>query len=252
MAMESFTIEAALHTLGVTANSLEPTEQQALDDLGYVVLKDVFRKDQLTQLQDWFDRMAAEQRPAGTAQKETGTRHIKDLHRVEPLWRVCIHPRVLAAALHVLKRRFVCAIPHGREPLEGFGQQGLHMDWQTGSHANVYYVATAICLLDDFAAENGAPRIVPASHRDAERPNKKISDPAFVHPKQIIVRASAGSVLFFNGHLLHSGTRSRSNSRRRTLQTSFTAYEVQTWISRDDARPEVGDPAIRYVFGYDR
>jgi ectoine hydroxylase-related dioxygenase (phytanoyl-CoA dioxygenase family) len=242
------TIEEALAALGVTHDSLNAQEKERLDVLGYVVLEDVL-SDRLDDLRRLFDQRVAEQRPGAADPKETGTRHIKDLQRTEAFWRVCLHPRVLAAVFHVLHRRFVCSPPHGREPLQGFGQQGLHMDWTTGRIDGVSYVATAICLLDDFTAENGATRVVPGSHTYAKPPAKAIADPAYVHPQQVVVTAQAGSVLFFNGHLLHSGARNRSQLRRRTLQFSYTAHGSGIYFEAGDDRPSPTDPAAQFIFG---
>jgi ectoine hydroxylase-related dioxygenase (phytanoyl-CoA dioxygenase family) len=243
------TIEEAMAALGVNGTSLTRHEKDALDRLGYVIFCDVLSADRVAALRRSFDEMNLKSQAPGMAQKETGTRHVKDLHREESFWRVCVQPRILAAAFHVLKRRFVCSFPHGREPLRGFGQQGLHMDWRTAAIHNQYFVASALCLLDDFTADNGATRVVPGSHRRAALPDRTMADPAFVHRDQIIVTAAAGSVLFFNGHLLHSGTRNAGSLRRRVLQFSFTAQEVVPPVT---GATEFGvtDPAVRYVFGY--
>ena len=238
--------------LGVRDDTLNKDEKQALDSKGYAVLEHVLAKDHVGNLRQLFDETARQQSPAGPAEKETGTRHLKDLHRSEAFWRVPLHPRILAAAFHVLKRRFSCSIPHGREPLQGFGQQGLHIDWRTAGHGDVFYVATAICLLDEFTNENGATRVVPGSHRNTELPNKKLSDPSFIHPKQVIVNATPGSVLFFNGHVLHSGTRNRTPLRRRTLQFSFIASDVRHSIMGTGEQAATPDPAARFIFGYER
>jgi ectoine hydroxylase-related dioxygenase (phytanoyl-CoA dioxygenase family) len=248
---ESLTFELALGMFGVSDDTLNKAEKQALDTTGYTVLEGVLSKEQLTHLRQLFDETARNQSQAGPDEKESGTRHLKDLHRSEAFWRVPLHPRILAAAFRVLGRRFICSIPHGREPLQGFGQQGLHMDWRTAAHAGVFYVATAICLLDEFTAENGATRVVPGSHRNAELPNKKISDPAFIHPDQVTVIAPAGSVLFFNGHLLHSATRNRTSLRRRTLQFSFLAFDVRHSIMGSGEQAAAADPAARLIFGYE-
>src|SRR5262245_35355656 len=92
------TFQDCLTTLGVRDDSLRVHEKQALDTKGYVVLQDVFSSSHLTDLQHAFDQVVAEQLPTTSTQKETGTRHIKDLHRSDSLWRVCLQPRILAAA----------------------------------------------------------------------------------------------------------------------------------------------------------
>jgi ectoine hydroxylase-related dioxygenase (phytanoyl-CoA dioxygenase family) len=243
-------IDEVLAALGADESTLTQDEKHALDETGFVLLRDVVSDRQLQECRQLFDRAAEEQRAPGTNARETGTRHLKNLGRFEPLWRVAFHPRILAAAFHVLNRRFVCGHPHGREPLQGFGEQGLHMDWRSAATRDVYYVATAICLLDDFTRENGSTRIIPGSHRLTDLPDRKTANPGFVHPRQVNVVAGAGSVLFFNGHLLHSGTRNRTPLRRRTLQTSFTAFEVRGWMTSE--REDIpGDPSIRFLFGED-
>ena len=242
-------IEEVLAALGADHTTLTNDEKHALDEAGFVLLRDVFSGRQLDECRQLFDRAVEEQRAPGTNARETGTRHIKNLERFDPLWRVPFHPRILAAAFHVLNRRFVCGHPHGREPLEGFGEQGLHMDWRSASTGGVYYVATAICLLDAFTRDNGSTRLVPGSHHLPDLPDRKTANPSFVHPRQVNVVAAAGSVLFFNGHLLHSGTRNRTALRRRTLQTSFTAYEVRGWMISNGESTPPEDPAFRFLLG---
>jgi ectoine hydroxylase-related dioxygenase (phytanoyl-CoA dioxygenase family) len=83
-----------------------------------------------------------------------------------------------------------------------------------------HYVATAIAAIDDFTRENGATRVVPGTHRILRLDAPKDHDSP--HPLQRVVEMRAGSVLVFSGHLWHSGTRNRSNSRRDALQIIFT------------------------------
>jgi ectoine hydroxylase-related dioxygenase (phytanoyl-CoA dioxygenase family) len=78
-------------------------------------------------------------------------------------------------------------------------------------------------MLDAFTARNGATRVVPGSHRASGPLQKSIRDPAANHPRQELVTAPAGSVLVFNGHLWHSGTRNESDGPRRALQLQYVA-----------------------------
>jgi ectoine hydroxylase-related dioxygenase (phytanoyl-CoA dioxygenase family) len=76
-------------------------------------------------------------------------------------------------------------------------------------------------MLDDFTESNGATRLVPGTHRLLSPPSKSFADPASRHSEQKIIVGAAGSVLVFNGHLWHSGTRNESNYSRRALQLAF-------------------------------
>lgn len=232
--------------LGVSESSLTSHERTLLDMQGYVIFRDVLSEETLDRLRRAFD-YSVHKAQGSAEQKETGTRHLSEFGGMdETVWQVCVHPLVLASAFYVLKRRFFARIPHGREPLPGFGQQGLHMDWH-GGQSGRFHVVTAIYLLDEFTADNGATRLVAGSHRTPMSTNRKIGDSGFMHSEQVTVLAPAGAVLVINGNLLHSGTRNRSQMRRRTLQVSFLAYEHLSSTTRGTAPAGVSNPAARYI-----
>ena len=96
-----------------------------------------------------------------------GTQHVKITDETPDVesWRALEHHPVLkAAAEHLLSRPYCRGGLHGRNPLPGFGQQGLHSDCLRGQ-GNECILITALWMLDDFTPENGATRVVPGSHR---------------------------------------------------------------------------------------
>ena len=107
---------------------------------------------------------------------------------------------------------------HGRNPLPGYGQQGLHADWKPRAAGEPFQVLTAIWMLDDFTVENGATRIVPGSHTITTPIPKALAQPLAHHPREIVVTGRAGSVLVFNGHLWHAGRKNESRGWRRCVQ----------------------------------
>jgi ectoine hydroxylase-related dioxygenase (phytanoyl-CoA dioxygenase family) len=191
-----------------------------LDDDGWLVLPDVIDGCAVATMREAFERAAAAQKEAGA--REGGTRHIMLEDAAFGVARS--EPGVLAAVRHVIGRDFGLMNGGGRDPLPGFGQQGLHTDWRARAAWEPYYAATALWLLDDFTPDNGATRLVPGSHRKGTLPTA-FSDPERRHPEEKIVVARAGSVLVFNGHLWHSGTRNRTNGPRRVLQCQFVASD---------------------------
>ncbi|HJT34228.1 MAG TPA: phytanoyl-CoA dioxygenase family protein [Pirellulales bacterium] len=72
-----------------------------------------------------------------------------------------------------------------RDPLPGYGEQGLHSDWHSPPSNGSFAVVTALCLLDDFTPNNGATRLVPGTQRFTGRYDKSITDPHYVHPRQV-------------------------------------------------------------------
>jgi ectoine hydroxylase-related dioxygenase (phytanoyl-CoA dioxygenase family) len=244
------TIEKALAALGVTPRTLGDAEKAALDAHGYVILDRVLTAEELAELRREFDAAAAAQSDPGTAGRaETGTRHLDDLGaRAECFRRVSFAPRVLAAVFHVLNCRFFVSKVSGREPLGGYGRQGLHADWSFYERGRAH-IATAIAMLDDVSPENGATRVVPGSHQAPMPTDRHLRDPAFVHPREVIITAPAGSVLLFNGHLLHSATRNETGARRRTLQIAYPAYEHLARMESVRSGDLGSDPAERFLAG---
>lgn len=241
----TLSIEAALASLGVGESTLTEDERGALDRDGFLVLREAIAPSECDRLRGEFERAFAESTGAAPAEaaagmrKETGTRHVGPLlSRGELFRRVAFHPRVLAAVWHVLRRDLFLPGMAGRDPLPGFGQQSLHTDWTAPARPDRFDVVTALALLDDYTKENGATRLVPGSHRARSAPPKEVGDPAFVHPRELRVVAPAGSILVFNGHVLHSGTRHASSGPRRSLQYTFAAVEHRGRFMSTEERPD--------------
>jgi ectoine hydroxylase-related dioxygenase (phytanoyl-CoA dioxygenase family) len=245
-------VDEILAQFGITEPTLSPGEREALDREGYVIFRDVIDADWLSSLRAAFETAYAKDStaPVNPVIKESGTRHIDNLvSRGPDFERVFTHPRILAGVYHVLQCPFRLGQMNGREPLPGYGQQGLHADWTARAKGEPFRIVTSIWLLDDFTSENGATRVVPGTHRLLTRPPKSFADPASRHPDQRIIVAPAGSVLLFNGHLWHSGTRNQTNQHRRVLQCSFVGRdEVRFSRVKVDA-PERLSPAARDIIG---
>lgn len=132
------------------------------------------------------------------------------------------HPRVLAAIARVLGGEFRLSSLNSRAVLPGQGLQGLHADWSGPVAPGDYYVCNSIWLLDDFTAENGATRVVPGSHRSGKVAHEVMDDPAATHPEEILLIAPAGTVVIFNSHVWHGGTRNTTTDlfRAETLSSA--------------------------------
>jgi len=198
------------HRSHQSAVSLGPI-QQALDQKGYVVVSGALDSERVALLCLAFDHAPVQ---AG------GTQHVEitDETPEAESWRALDHHPVLkAAAEHLLSPTFCLGGMHGRNPLPGFGQQGLHSDCLRGREQECILI-TALWMLDDFTPENGATRVVPGSHRITSPLPRDLAQPLARHRDEQIIVGSAGSVLMFNGYLWHSGRRNNSNSPRRAVQ----------------------------------
>ncbi len=154
-----------------------------------------------------------------------GTLHIGQWRDEARVRAACTPASVLEAVTHLLGPHVEMVRIHGRNPLAGGGAQGLHIDWMRGGPE--VHVVTALAFLDDFDRENGATRVVPGTHKSPFVPDRRSGDPAYVDRREVVVSGNAGAIVVLNGHLWHSGTRSRSGRPRRALQYPFQRAESE-------------------------
>lgn len=246
------TTDEALAALGVRDGTLQPEEQSFLDTHGYLPLPDLFA-DRVEAFRTRLEALAAEEaeqagwelrRPEGTGRirfrEDAGAVRLGDLVNKDPLFTVCFtHPRVLAAVAHVLRGDLKLSSLNGRAALPGYGHQPLHVDWSGPTVPGDYYVCNSLWLIDDFTEENGATRLVPGSHRKGTIPEEAMADPSAPHPDEIRLLGKAGTVVVFNAHTWHGGTRNRTDQPRRAMHAYFCRRDQkQQTDQRQYARPE--------------
>ena len=243
-------IENALKLCGVTETTLTRAEKDMLDEKGYMVLPGAISSPTLEQMRDIFESAFVGECSAKVDRPQTGTRHVEFKFEDNPAFElIIVQPKVLAAAYDILGRPFKAGQLAGRDPLPGYGQQGLHSDWFARSPSEPFRVVTTIWLLDDFTAANGPTRVVPGSHRLLKVVPKNLADPAARHRDQVLITGKAGSVLVFNGHLWHSGTRNISSGSRRVLQCQFIGRGEIGYNLAPRELPDRLSPAARYILG---
>lgn len=143
---------------------------------------------------------------------EKGTRRLADLvNKGSSFDTIYIHPKMLAAVYHVLKRDFKLSSLHGRDALPMQGYQQLHADWGVRNLDESYHAVNSIWMLDDFTPDKGAPRIVPGTHKLQGEPTDYMNNLVDTHPEQVLLVAPAGSVVVFNAHVWHGGTHGMRN-----------------------------------------
>lgn len=235
-----------LRACGVTDSVISPSERDALDQEGWVVFPRVIDERERERLCGTFE--AAVSRPNGGGQ--AGTRHVEGLAGGDEAFdSVFAHSRVLAAVHHVLARPLRVFLLGGRDPLPGYWAQGLHNDWMPRATKDPFAVVTALWLLDDFTERNGATRVVPGSHLVARSLPKSMQTPDRRHPDEMRVVAEARSVLVFNGHLWHGGTRNDSTGSRRVLQCEYVARCAMRPPDSPPTLPDRLSPAARILLG---
>jgi ectoine hydroxylase-related dioxygenase (phytanoyl-CoA dioxygenase family) len=247
-------IEEALAFFGVTQTTLSSEEKRSLDEMGYIIYPNLLDKAWVDRLRETFERLVREEgaRAGSEFNQENGACRLADLvNKGEVFDGSYTHPKVLAAAYHVIGRAFKITSINGRDALPGSGHQALHADWGPRNLIEPYHILNSVWLLDDMNARNGATRLVPRTHLLAGRPADYLEDPAATHPDQILFEAPAGSVLVYNAHVWHGGTQNTNGQPRRVLHSAYIAREhPQQLDQRKFIRQSTYDrisPAARYL-----
>jgi ectoine hydroxylase-related dioxygenase (phytanoyl-CoA dioxygenase family) len=139
------------------------------------------------------------------------------------------HPTVLGATARVLGHASGFQLHLTQLISIGAGEpmQQIHRDqWAFDffPFPNGYEVqCNTIWAMTDFSAENGATRVIPGSHRFAD---KLKFDEAQTEPAEM----SLGSVLFYTGSLYHGGGGNRSEHVRRGLNLTYNL----SWLRQEE------------------
>lgn len=144
-------------------------------------------------------------------------------------------------------------------------------------HQDEVYIPTrdrsligAWIAIDDATIQNGCLYVVPGSHkpgylyqmRQHNNPDEFDFAPeahGFDETKQVPVEVKAGTVVFFNGYLLHRSFKNRSNVYRRVLVNHYmNAWSLLPWFYPSTDKGTPSDPVSRLdvrtiipVAGYD-
>lgn len=252
------TMEAALKELGANPNMLSPDDQMQLKQDGFLLIPGVLEEKTCERLRNRMEEIwQAEGEDAGLeVHQQPGTRRLADLvNKGEVFDAVWLNPLVLTAAWFLIGHPFKLFSLNARDALPGQGEQSLHADWGPRAVEEPCRVVNSIWMLDEFSEASGATRIVPGSHRLAGQPSDYLTDPAAAHPSQRLALGEAGTVMIYNAHAWHGGTRNHSQARRRGLHCAYVdrAFPQQTEqrkYLRDETRERLS-PSARFVLDVD-
>lgn len=104
-----------------------------------------------------------------------------------------------------------------------------------------------LLMVDDFTEENGATKVVPGSHRIAERP-----DDAFLEANAVRATGKAGDIVLFDSNLWHSAAPNYTDKPRMAVTPTFSRPFMKQQMDYPrmlgDGAP--ADERIRQLLGY--
>ncbi len=127
-------------------------------------------------------------------------------------------------------------------------------------HQDEIYIPTrdrsligAWIAVDDSIVENGCIYVIPGSHRPGylypQRPHENLDEFDFApesygfdESAEVPVEVQAGTVVFFNGYLLHRSYKNRGGTYRRVLVNHYcNAYSLLPWSIEEGETPARAD-----------
>lgn len=202
-----------------------------IDARGYAVAEGVIPEDLRRALVGTIDRCFElfDVPFGGNAFLGTRTRRLFNLLARDRLFeRTPVFAGTLPVVERVLDDECLLSSLTAIEMNPGQAAQPLHAD--TGSYGLPRPAPTAVVVamwaLTDFTTGNGGTRVVPGSHRAADRPRPGDD------PETVAVEMPAGSVLFYDGALWHGGGENRTGARRLAIVNNYCAG----WLRQEEAQ----------------
>lgn len=260
-------IQQTLEALGVNAGDFDEEQRRSLDTQGYVILPNMFSREECRRAGEEFDRLSGiEGRQGGIeVHTEAGAPRVSNIFNKTDVYDFCLACKPLLAAAHYLLGDFKVHGANLREPAPGRGEQDLHVD-TLRSFRTDWTLLNGLILFDDMTVDNGATRIVPGSHQWPSLPWRGHTLPEGLTPEEIAlypedrrapylgelrVTAPAGSIVAINGLIWHGGTKNQSGARRRQLHLSFTRRELPQQLDQraylTPALYQRLSPALRFL-----
>jgi ectoine hydroxylase-related dioxygenase (phytanoyl-CoA dioxygenase family) len=128
--------------------------------------------------------------------------------------------------------------------------QGLHIDFKPDEER--FPLVSFIWMVDEFRGNNGATQFVPGSHTWSAVPRELTNDLLAEYENQTVKACGqAGSVIIFNGSVLHGHSANATDTPRRSIQGAFIPRDAQAGTDfstrmHPETRARIGSLA-RYI-----
>lgn len=164
--------------------------------------------------------------------------------------RLAAHPMILALCERLIGPGFILNQQNGIvNPARStaYAQSPYHRDLPYQHYVSSRPLAlNALFCLDPFTTENGATRVIPASHKEEAFPSE-----ALIRREERQVTAPAGHFIVLDCMAFHGGGQNRSATDRRAVNHVYTIAHMRQQIDLPAMLGEgfTDDPRLRQLLG---
>jgi ectoine hydroxylase-related dioxygenase (phytanoyl-CoA dioxygenase family) len=215
---------------------VSPREKESFLENGYLCVEEILTGEHLERIQAEFERVW---------EAEGGRRiSMNALLKYPAFLELIEHPPVLdrLRAIFGDQAQLLQYDLQRQGPQSRAAERHWHRDFRFPGERPLSI--NTILFLDDITLEKGPTRVVPESHRgEALPPREKIGEPL---DGEVAVPCRAGSAIFINSAIWHTGGRNRSDSFRRSIYLYYGYW----WLKRfDGMEGGVHDPPWQAFVG---
>jgi ectoine hydroxylase-related dioxygenase (phytanoyl-CoA dioxygenase family) len=194
---------------------------------GYLVVEDVVSGTHLAQIRDAFEDVWAKEQPGRQAFNPTSEIvRMYQLLKYRPFIELVEHPPILDRHRAIFGRQtqLVAYDILRQAPGSQMPERAWHRDFTFPGDWPL--AINTIVFIDDVMMDTGPTCVVPGSHLgEALPPKERLDQPL---EGEVAVPVTAGSAIFFNGALWHTGGRNTSKHLRRGI----FIYYGYWWLKR--------------------
>ena len=229
---------------------LSANATQSLHDVGFVIIPGAIAPDRLAQLSAAYDSAVASASSDDVRLGSTTTRVHDFVNRGSEFDKLYVCQPLLKACCHVIGQPFKLSSMLARTLHPKAQAQGFHVDFKPDEER--FPLVSFIFMVDEFRSDNGATNFVPGSHHWSAVPRELTTDHLAEYENRIVTACGqAGSVVIFNGSVLHGHSANTTNAPRRSIQGAFIPREAQAGTDfsirmRSETLARIGSLA-RYV-----
>jgi len=238
---------------------LTESEQNQLDQHGFLLLESLIPPDTTTELREHALSLAVAEQEAGKGHSylanDSAQRVWNLVDKGEIFEEAIQHPKMLAAMEYLLGAdctlsSFTVNVLYPSAP-----DAGLHIDYPLSGlptpRPNFPMVANSVWFLDDWTLENGATSCVPGSHRRLEA----LPEPGVAYDDALQICGPRGSVLIVNGAIWHGSSENRTNESR----VGLLGFFCRSMLKPQQAHLELvsdevisrATPTLKRLLGFD-